>query len=359
MPLVAPGVSPGGCSRRHLLLAGIAVPLSGALALPRPTAAAAPAPAAAPAALQIHPRTDWAAGLSPTGPLEVERPGEVRYLLVHHTASSNSYRPDQVVGQLRSFFGFHTGRDKRWPDLAYNFLVDRYGGVWEGRTGSLDGPVRGSATGGSQGYDQLACFIGDHGATPPTEQARASMLALLAVLADRYDIDTSPGASVSFVSRGSNRWPAGVRVTTPPLAGHRDMSLTTCPGDAVYGDIRTRFPAEVTALRSPPPAGKAAPPAPGRAAAPLPSAANPPAPPAAPSRATPPAPPAAPSPTAAPATAGPGGSAVARPDSSAGPDAAAWTTGGALVAAAATGTYAVRRRRDRSGEQPAPPDSPR
>jgi hypothetical protein len=73
------------------------------------------------------------------------------------------------------------------------------------------------------------------------------------MLADRYAVDTRPGAKVSFTSRGSNRWPPGAEVTTGTIAGHRDMSLTACPGDVLYDDVVARFPAEVTALRSPTP----------------------------------------------------------------------------------------------------------
>lgn len=73
-------------------------------------------------------------------------------------------------------------------------------------------------------------------------------LAFCAWLADRYAIDLT--ALVTFTSRGSNRWKRGAEVTTDPVAGHRDMSLTACPGDALYPLVRTqlvagrpRFPA--------------------------------------------------------------------------------------------------------------------
>lgn len=244
-------------SRRTLLRAAMLVPAAAAL-----PAAALPAHAAAP--LRIRPRADWAQGLAPTGPLVPET--DVRFLLVHHTASTNSYAPADVAPQLRDFFRFHTGPEKRWSDIAYNFLVDRFGGVWEGRAGSLAGPVQASATGGSQGFAQLACFIGDHRTVPPTPAARASMLRVLAWLADRDGVDTRPGATVQFVSRGSNRWPEGREVTAATLSAHRDMSQTTCPGETVYADVRERYPAEVTALRvaarpaAPPPTPSEAPP---------------------------------------------------------------------------------------------------
>jgi hypothetical protein len=233
-----------GPSRRQLLLAGAAVPLIPHL--PRRL------PAVALGAVDVQPRSAWGGDLAPKGPLSVEAAGDVRFLLVHHTASANGYGRGDVAGQLRGFYGFHT-TDKRWPDLAYNFLVDRFGQVWEGRTGSLAGPVKGDATGGSQGFAQLACFIGNHDKEPPSAEALDAMGKLLGALASRYGIDVHPGATASFVSRGSNLHPAGKQVTTPTIAGHREMSKTTCPGDACYPLVRSRLvPAAVAAAGAAP-----------------------------------------------------------------------------------------------------------
>lgn len=212
------------------------VVLGAALALP--TLAVAPRPAAAQAPRpQIRPRSEWATGRPPK-----KRPTreDVRFLLVHHTQTPNTERPASIPGRLRGMYDFHT-RDKGWPDLAYNFLVDPFGRIWEGRAGSLAGPVRGDATGGSQGFAQLCCFIGDHRATPPTREAMAAMTSLLAWLAVRDGVDLSEGRTVRFVSRGSNQWPRGKTVTTDPVAAHRDMSRTDCPGDALYPLVRSQL----------------------------------------------------------------------------------------------------------------------
>ncbi|WP_051515630.1 peptidoglycan recognition protein family protein [Candidatus Blastococcus massiliensis] len=246
-----------GTSRRAFLLgasaAALAVPLVGAL--PR-GASAAPGLTG----LDVRPRSAWAQGLPTPSPLPQEQ--DVRFLIVHHSASPNGYAPDAVPGVLRGFHGFHTGADKGWPDVAYNFFVDRFGVVWEGRAGSLEGPVLPDATGGSQGFSQIACFIGDHSTEPPTPEAQRSMILVLAALAERHGIDPSPGATTNFVSRGSNRWPAGAAVTASTIAGHRDMSETTCPGEAAYPLVRDVFPAEVAAVlaaRAPQPPPEPAP----------------------------------------------------------------------------------------------------
>ena len=228
-------------SRRSLLRTGVL--LAGALLLgERFAGAVAPMPA-------ILPRDTWADS-GPTGPLEAEQPGDVRVLLVHHSASGNGYPESDVPSLLRGFTRFHTGPEKGWPDIAYNFLIDRFGRIWEGRSGSIGAPVIGSATGGNQGYTQLCCFIGDHSAEPPTAAAQQAMVALLAWLADRYGVDTAPGATTAFVSRGSNRHPAGTTVTSPTITGHRTMSQTACPGDAAMVWVDQELPARVTAARA-------------------------------------------------------------------------------------------------------------
>ena len=70
---------------------------------------------------------------------------------------------------------------------------------------------------------------------------------MLAWLGQREGVDVTPGATASFPSRGSNRWPAGVTVETTTIAGHRDMSQTACPGDAAYARVRGDLPALVAA----------------------------------------------------------------------------------------------------------------
>jgi N-acetylmuramoyl-L-alanine amidase len=196
--------------------------------------------------LSVHPRADWGAKLPARGTLAAETP---RFLLVHHTASSNSYGEAAVADQIRGFYNFHTGKEKGWSDVAYNFFVDRFGGVWEARSGSLAGPVQGDATGGNQGFSQLVCLIGDFTTQRPSVPALNALARVLASLGEKYGIDTAPGTTTSFVSRKSNRWKAGVCVETPTISGHLEMSQTSCPGDALFSIVRDELPTMVTKVR--------------------------------------------------------------------------------------------------------------
>ena len=195
--------------------------------------------------LAINPRSSWGDDLPPKGPL----PGEdVEFLIVHHSASHNGHTGADTPAILRSWYHFHTG-EKGWNDVAYNFVIDADGGVWEARAGSLDGPVAGDATGGNQGFTQLVCLIGDYNSAEPSVAARASLVQVLAWLSDRYGVSTAEGAEVTFTSRGSNKWPAGTSVTTPTITGHRTMSNTTCPGDSLYSYVTGTLRSEVAATR--------------------------------------------------------------------------------------------------------------
>lgn len=188
--------------------------------------------------LRIRPRSDWGADLPPRGPMA---PETVKFLLVHHTASSNDVPDPRAI--IRQTYAFHTGPQKGWPDICYHFMIGPDGSIWETRAGSLAGPVVADATGGNQGYAQLVCLIGDFSSRAPTAAAQESLMRMLVHLADRYDVDTDPAATTTFVSRGSNKFRAGTTVTTSTISGHRDVTYTACPGDdgyALLGDWRRR-----------------------------------------------------------------------------------------------------------------------
>lgn len=244
-------------SRRSLLAASLAFAATGAS-----VKATGPDPGLAVRVtddLVIYRREAWAgSSRPPVGPLTDE---DVRFLLVHHTASANDSDPISV---MRLAYDFHTGPEKGWPDVAYNFFIDQNGVAYEARQGSLANSVEASATGGSQGYAQLVCLLGDFTSVMPSAAALATLESVLVWLADRFGVDLAPGASASFESRGSNRWPQGTVVDTPTIAGHRDMSQTACPGDTFYPYLintlrpslarRAQRPAATTTSTSEPPA---------------------------------------------------------------------------------------------------------
>lgn len=184
--------------------------------------------------LRIHPRDTWGADLPPKGPIA---PETVKFLLVHHTASRNDVSDPRPI--IRQTYAFHTGPEKRWPDVCYHFMIAPDGSIWETRAGSLAGPVVADATGGNQGYAQLICLIGNFESQQPTPAAQESLMRMLIHLADRYGIDTDPAATATFVSKGSDKFRAGTTVTTSTISGHRDVTYTACPGAGAYALLGT------------------------------------------------------------------------------------------------------------------------
>ncbi len=56
-----------------------------------------------------------------------------RKLIVHHTDTANNYT-DQAgaKAQIRAIYEYHSV-DQDWGDIGYNFLIDKFGNVYEGR----------------------------------------------------------------------------------------------------------------------------------------------------------------------------------------------------------------------------------
>src|SRR5205809_4829465 len=67
----------------------------------------------------------------------------LRLAVVHHTAGTNAYTPAQSAAIVRGIQLYHV-KGNGWNDIGYNFLIDRYGTVYEGRGGGIDKNVIGA-----------------------------------------------------------------------------------------------------------------------------------------------------------------------------------------------------------------------
>ena len=67
----------------------------------------------------------------------------VRFAVVHHTAGSNRYSRSESAAIVRGIQAYHV-KSNGWNDIAYNFLVDKYGQVFEGRFGGVTRNVVGA-----------------------------------------------------------------------------------------------------------------------------------------------------------------------------------------------------------------------
>lgn len=170
----------------------------------------------------------------------------VRAGIVHHTAGSNDYAPQDSAAIVRSIYAYHT-RTLGWCDIAYNALVDKYGQVFEGRAGGIDRPVEGSHTGGFNTDTWGVAMIGNFDAVPPTPIQLRNTGRLLGWRLGLDHVD--PRGTVVLTSAGGSftHFPRGAAPTLPSIFTHRDVGNTECPGNAAYAamgelrDIAARF----------------------------------------------------------------------------------------------------------------------
>ena len=157
---------------------------------------------------QIFSRAQWGADESMRDKRSL-RYYEVHAGFVHHTVNANDYSRDEVPGILRSIYAYHT-KSRGWSDVGYNFLVDRFGRIWEGRAGGVDRPVVGAHTLGYNDYAFAMSAIGNFEQVKPSQAMVEAYGALFAWKLSLHGVD----ASSTEQQVGSDTFPA--------INGHRD-----------------------------------------------------------------------------------------------------------------------------------------
>jgi hypothetical protein len=158
----------------------------------------------------------------------------VDFAVVHHTVSANNYRQDEAAKIVRSIYEYHV-KTNGWGDIGYQFLIDRFGRVFEGRGGGIREAVIGSHSEGFNTRSTGVALIGSFQSQPAPAAAMTSLRNLLAWKLDVHHVD--PRSSTTVVSGGSKRYAAGKSVKVNAIATHRDLQVTTCPGDPVISAI--------------------------------------------------------------------------------------------------------------------------
>src|SRR3954452_2831563 len=124
----------------------------------------------------IVPRDAWGAAAVP--PRSAPSYGAVQAAFVHHTVTANEYAPQDSPAIVLGIAKYH--RDTNgWNDIGYNFLVDKYGQVFEGRAGGVDQAVVGAHAQGYNSQSTSVAQIGTYsvgGITPEALEATARLL---------------------------------------------------------------------------------------------------------------------------------------------------------------------------------------
>ena len=150
-----------------------------------------------------------------------------------HGIRQSSYSAADVPSLIRGFYRFHV-LSRGWFDIGYNYLVDRYGRIYEGRSGGITQNVRGA---------QVAGFnTGSAGrrADRELQLRRRPTDAQMAALRDVDRVAPRPRArrparhARASISGGGDRYAAGAVVPVKAISGHRDVGSTDCPGTVMY-----------------------------------------------------------------------------------------------------------------------------
>jgi hypothetical protein len=150
--------------------------------------------------------------------------GTVKAGFIHHTVNANSYSPAQVPALLRGIYAYHT-QSRGWRDIGYNYLVDRFGRIWEGRYGGVNRAVVGAHTLGYNEVSFAMSAIGNYDiASPPAAVARAYER-LFAWKLSIYGI----------AANAKHVWVKDRYLHA--INGHRDVGQTACPGRYLYAKI--------------------------------------------------------------------------------------------------------------------------
>ncbi|MEX0429692.1 FG-GAP-like repeat-containing protein [Nocardioides sp. DS6] len=178
---------------------------------------------------QIYSRAQWGANEKIR---EQTKPSyfEIHGGFVHHTVNANDYTKAEVPGIIRSIYAYHV-QSRGWRDIGYNFLIDKFGRIWEGRYGGVARPVVGAHTENYNDYGFGVSAIGNFETAKPTS---ALIQAEGAIFAWKL--------SLHGVNANATNVRIGKKVFPHAIEGHRDTKATACPGKYLYAripDIRT------------------------------------------------------------------------------------------------------------------------
>lgn len=168
------------------------------------------------------------------------RSGKARYNAtieqahVHHTVTGNDYSRSETPALIRGMYYYHT-HTLGWSDIGYNFLVDRFGRIWEGRAGGPGKAVRGAHTLGFNATSVGISVIGNFEQVKPGTATLSAVAQLAAWKLSRYGRD--PLGTMKVRSEGSDKFPRNRTVTLPVIDGHRDTNDTACPGRHLYARL--------------------------------------------------------------------------------------------------------------------------
>jgi hypothetical protein len=189
----------------------------------------------------IHRRREWGADER----LRDDKPrynATIKGGFVHHTAGTNDYSPADVPKMLRGIYAYHV-RGRGWSDVGYNFIVDKFGRVWEGRAGGVEKAVLGAHTGGFNRNTFAVSALGNFEKAQPSPAMLGAISRIFAWKFAMYGDEPGlrPLDRIKLLSQGggTSRYRAGKTASFVRISGHRDAGTTACPGKNLYAQLPT------------------------------------------------------------------------------------------------------------------------
>jgi hypothetical protein len=127
-----------------------------------------------------------------------------------------------------------------WGDIGYNYLVDKFGNIWTGRSGG-DHVIAGHAYGWNNGSIGVAA-IGDYSTKQTTSTLQNGIIAIIAMKFKQFGIQPLGADTFTHQEQASNGSWVNVTSNPPNIQGHRDANYivsqhggqTACPGNGIY-----------------------------------------------------------------------------------------------------------------------------
>lgn len=166
---------------------------------------------------------------------------DIRVGFIHHTASTSNYTAAQAAAQIRAIYAYHT-KSLGHSDIDYNFVVDRFGRLYEGRYGGITKAVLGGHTAGFNEHSFAVVALGNFSTFKPAATQMAAMKdAIARLFAWKLGLSgVNPAATVSLVSAGyikATKYPKGSIATISATSSHQTVNYTACPGTYLQAQL--------------------------------------------------------------------------------------------------------------------------
>lgn len=183
-----------------------------------------------PGPVELLSREDW--GANPAWQRWKAKPSnKIQAAVIHHTAGQNDYPAEAVPGILRSIYRYHA-ISLDWGDIGYNVLVDNFGRAWQGRAGDFwsYNTVGAHASGVNKSTFGIS-VLGNYSDFRPSDAAIATVAK---VITYKLPVGLDPlNLSTPITTH------KGDVIYRPVISGHRDVTATSCPGQAFYDYLPT------------------------------------------------------------------------------------------------------------------------